>query len=431
MNNLTDIYFNGVINNDGIIELQVVCNSGSSSTCEEIILPGETVIGGKHYKAVLTHESLKCLKKVKIIRLSNGLKIKSGFPFYFCESLEKIIVDDDNEDYCSINGVLFNKDRTQLIWFPGRQKPTNKYPFPKTLINCEQIVSRYPELNIGIERIIKERGISSILTSLLIGSKTKVKNNPDIKVERTLEFWGKELNKCSTVEQYNEYIAKYNDPSNIFLSWAKRRRDSLTSKQDENKRKNKIKLDDIKAYAYCLLMFVLPVVIGIGIRSWYEDYKESQKHGIKVHTPSINNSLINSHTIDEMENDNDISDNPTNNRDNNTISYPNANIRGYSPNYPVDDVTEDNSRWDNYYRNAYSEMERQAKRDFNSLCNLGSSYEQNGNMYGSTGRNDSYIASQISQFRQLQNRMRDLRYEASQKNVNIQQSYWETAQVNL
>lgn len=113
MQKVTDIYINGVLNNAGEVELQIVCTSGTSSNCETINLPGEKVIEGKKHKTVLTQESLKCLKNVKTIFISNGLTIKSGFPFYFCESLEKIIVDDDNPNYCTINGALFNKDRTK------------------------------------------------------------------------------------------------------------------------------------------------------------------------------------------------------------------------------------------------------------------------------------------------------------------------------
>lgn len=87
--------------------------------------------------------------------------------------------------------------------------------------------------------------------------------------------------------------------------------------------------------------------------------------------------------------------------------------------------------WEELYRSQYAEMERQAERDYYSLTNLGIRYNNNGTPDGYTCRNDQYVANQLSTFRQLQHRMRDLRFDASKHGVHISQSYLENANVNL
>ena len=42
-----------------------------------------------------------------------------------CTSLTEIIVDEDNEYYCSIDGVLFSKDKTELIVYPAGKTATS------------------------------------------------------------------------------------------------------------------------------------------------------------------------------------------------------------------------------------------------------------------------------------------------------------------
>ena len=45
--------------------------------------------------------------------------------FYKCTNLEKIYVDEKNENYSDIDGVLFNKDRTKIIRYPEGRKDLN------------------------------------------------------------------------------------------------------------------------------------------------------------------------------------------------------------------------------------------------------------------------------------------------------------------
>ncbi len=54
-------------------------------------------------------------------------------PFYGCWSIEEITVDPSNETYTSENGVLFNKEKTKLLCYPG-QKPDSCYSVPEGVI---------------------------------------------------------------------------------------------------------------------------------------------------------------------------------------------------------------------------------------------------------------------------------------------------------
>ncbi len=57
--------------------------------------------------------------------------------FVRCSSLTAITVDDNNPNYCSVDGVFFNKDKTNLLQYPSQKQGTS-YTIPKTVtsIGC-------------------------------------------------------------------------------------------------------------------------------------------------------------------------------------------------------------------------------------------------------------------------------------------------------
>ena len=53
------------------------------------------------------------------VTIGNSVTSIGDYAFNYCSSLTSINVADDNPNYCSMDGVLFNKDKTTLIQYPG------------------------------------------------------------------------------------------------------------------------------------------------------------------------------------------------------------------------------------------------------------------------------------------------------------------------
>lgn len=64
-----------------------------------------------------------CVKITKATIPSSVTSI-GGYPFAGCKNLAYISVDSSNEKYCSVDGVLFNKDKTEIMQFPAGNTQT-------------------------------------------------------------------------------------------------------------------------------------------------------------------------------------------------------------------------------------------------------------------------------------------------------------------
>ena len=69
------------------------------------------------------------------ILIPNGVVNIGGGVFYGCTSLISIEVENENENYSSENGVLFNKNKTNLIYCPGGK--TGEYIIPNSVTTIE------------------------------------------------------------------------------------------------------------------------------------------------------------------------------------------------------------------------------------------------------------------------------------------------------
>lgn len=58
-------------------------------------------------------------------------------PFFNCRDLEKIVVDEANPYYKSVDGILYNKDMTEIIQFPCAKQMV-KYTAPNTLVSVNR-----------------------------------------------------------------------------------------------------------------------------------------------------------------------------------------------------------------------------------------------------------------------------------------------------
>ncbi|MBQ8178182.1 MAG: leucine-rich repeat domain-containing protein [Clostridia bacterium] len=62
--------------------------------------------------------AFNCDEKLEVVYVGANVKSIDGKSFYTCNALERIEVDEANEYYCDVNGVLYNKDMTELICYP-------------------------------------------------------------------------------------------------------------------------------------------------------------------------------------------------------------------------------------------------------------------------------------------------------------------------
>lgn len=71
------------------------------------------------------------------VTVPNSVESIGSHAFYRCINLTSINVDDNNPNYCSLDGVLFNKDKSNLIQYPGGKQGEYTIPDGVTRIREE------------------------------------------------------------------------------------------------------------------------------------------------------------------------------------------------------------------------------------------------------------------------------------------------------
>lgn len=76
-----------------------------------------------------------CDETVETIYIGKDVKEIDGKAFFTCRKLKQIIVDEENEYFSDIDGVLYNKDKTQIILYPMNhpQYLREKYGYNDTI----------------------------------------------------------------------------------------------------------------------------------------------------------------------------------------------------------------------------------------------------------------------------------------------------------
>lgn len=85
--------------------------------------------------SVIPQFCFNCDENVEIIYIGKDVKEIDGKAFFTCRTLKQIIVDEENEYYCDIDGVLYNKDKTEIILYPMNhpQYLREKYGYNDTI----------------------------------------------------------------------------------------------------------------------------------------------------------------------------------------------------------------------------------------------------------------------------------------------------------
>ena len=96
-----------------------------SSIKRVIINDGVTSIGSLAFRA--------CSKLISVT-IPQSVKAIGNGAFYACFNLTNIVVSTDNDYYCSVDGVLYNKNLTELLCYPAG-KTAISYSIPESVIS--------------------------------------------------------------------------------------------------------------------------------------------------------------------------------------------------------------------------------------------------------------------------------------------------------
>ena len=107
--------------------------SGCSNLTSITIPEGVTSIGNNAF--------LDCNELTKIV-IPERVETIGTLAFHGCNNLNNIVVEDKNTNYSSLNGILFNKDKTKLIKYPAKESSTEEYTVPNTTTEiCDKAFS--------------------------------------------------------------------------------------------------------------------------------------------------------------------------------------------------------------------------------------------------------------------------------------------------
>lgn len=167
-------------------------------------------------------------ENLKEIHFSKSVKEVDGVSFYRCDNLEKFTVDSGNPNLCAIDGVLFSKDKTELIAYPAGKKNAS-YDIPKgvTIIGNHAFQSCD-----ALENITIPKGVTKICWGAFSGC-AFLKNV--VVPEGVTEFGGYAFRYCSALE----YIVI---PKTV-VTWP------ATTKGDDD-RAIDYEREDLKIYGY-------------------------------------------------------------------------------------------------------------------------------------------------------------------------------------
>ena len=95
----------------------------------------ESVIIGNSVTSIANHTFEGCIRLASLT-IGNSVSSISSTAFEGCTGLTSIYVTADNANFSSENGVMFNKAKTTLIWYPAG-KPETSYTIPNSVTSIE------------------------------------------------------------------------------------------------------------------------------------------------------------------------------------------------------------------------------------------------------------------------------------------------------
>ncbi len=108
------------------------------------------------------------------ITLPKGLQEIGYYVFENCSSLSDIKIDESNENYTTVDGVLYNKDKTLLIAYPIGNERTS-FATPSTLTDMRSSLFAYSQ---NLKKVTLNEGLKRLPTSTFNSSKITDINIP-------------------------------------------------------------------------------------------------------------------------------------------------------------------------------------------------------------------------------------------------------------
>lgn len=109
-----------------VTELGSVCIEGYTGTDSELVIPGS--IDGKEVTRINKYALENC-HAVSIHFPATITYISGENPFLQCTELKEITVDEENENYTAADGILYSKDKLELLCYP-QAKEDDSFKIP-------------------------------------------------------------------------------------------------------------------------------------------------------------------------------------------------------------------------------------------------------------------------------------------------------------
>jgi len=113
-----------------------------------------------------SHSSVSSLVIPKEIRSINGNAFEN------CHSLQSITVSEDNDNFASVDGVLFNKQKTELLYFPHGKTGDYTIPNTVTVINDYTFTARSGLSSVSVPASVVSIGNSAFDNTVRLESIT-------------------------------------------------------------------------------------------------------------------------------------------------------------------------------------------------------------------------------------------------------------------
>lgn len=202
----------------------------------------------------------------------NYLNIQTGTVFSCCDSLKAIYVSEDNTDYMSVDGILFSKDKTELIAYPVG-KADVEYSVPK---GTNKIGGGAFLGNKNLKSVVLPIGVTEIEAEAFW-----CENLEEIYLPKTLnaiggwQYWGSD-GYCKLSDIY--YEGNESDWNNIDIGIFALTDDVILHYNTLNKKTQSITLENIPAKTYGDVPFALTVTPDVTANLTSFTYDSSDKN---------------------------------------------------------------------------------------------------------------------------------------------------------